>query len=193
MRGGGGLSASGTPPGTTPLWDPPLTGPRSPPGGSRGGHACAGPPPPPPRDPALCPQDIQHTEEFLIKPESRVAQLDTSQWPLLLKVGADGGSGAFPSAPFPCPALRARLRRRSLPRAVLAAGPSHVRAEIALQSSAGGGIWLPALTSSPPACKKKTKNFINLTSASWACAPVCPQAMCVEVVGHAAVIPQCKS
>ncbi|XP_070807989.1 H/ACA ribonucleoprotein complex subunit DKC1 isoform X2 [Pituophis catenifer annectens] len=29
--------------------------------------------------------DIQHTEEFLIKPESRVAQLDTSQWPLLLK------------------------------------------------------------------------------------------------------------
>lgn len=33
------------------------------------------------------PQDIQHTEDFLIKPESRVAQLDTSQWPLLLKVG----------------------------------------------------------------------------------------------------------
>ncbi|XP_021237688.1 H/ACA ribonucleoprotein complex subunit 4-like, partial [Numida meleagris] len=30
-------------------------------------------------------QDIQHTEDFLIKPESRVAQLDTSQWPLLLK------------------------------------------------------------------------------------------------------------
>ncbi|KAM3827425.1 H/ACA ribonucleoprotein complex subunit DKC1 isoform 2-T3 [Vipera latastei] len=29
--------------------------------------------------------DIQHTEEFLIKPESRVPQLDTSQWPLLLK------------------------------------------------------------------------------------------------------------
>ncbi|NXS20297.1 DKC1 protein, partial [Mystacornis crossleyi] len=29
--------------------------------------------------------DIQHTEDFLIKPESRVAQLDTSQWPLLLK------------------------------------------------------------------------------------------------------------
>uniref|UniRef100_A0ACB8FX86 H/ACA ribonucleoprotein complex subunit dkc1 n=1 Tax=Sphaerodactylus townsendi TaxID=933632 RepID=A0ACB8FX86_9SAUR len=29
--------------------------------------------------------DIQCTEEFLIKPESRVAQLDTSQWPLLLK------------------------------------------------------------------------------------------------------------
>uniref|UniRef100_A0A6J0UJW0 H/ACA ribonucleoprotein complex subunit DKC1 n=1 Tax=Pogona vitticeps TaxID=103695 RepID=A0A6J0UJW0_9SAUR len=29
--------------------------------------------------------DIQHSEEFLIKPESRVAQLDTSQWPLLLK------------------------------------------------------------------------------------------------------------
>ncbi|XP_010170248.1 H/ACA ribonucleoprotein complex subunit DKC1-like, partial [Antrostomus carolinensis] len=29
--------------------------------------------------------DIQHTEEFLIKPESRIAQLDTSQWPLLLK------------------------------------------------------------------------------------------------------------
>uniref|UniRef100_A0A8C0H8D4 H/ACA ribonucleoprotein complex subunit DKC1 n=1 Tax=Chelonoidis abingdonii TaxID=106734 RepID=A0A8C0H8D4_CHEAB len=29
--------------------------------------------------------DIQHTEEFFIKPESRVAQLDTSQWPLLLK------------------------------------------------------------------------------------------------------------
>lgn len=34
----------------------------------------------------LCPQDIQHTEKFLIKPESRVAQLNTSQWPLLLKV-----------------------------------------------------------------------------------------------------------
>uniref|UniRef100_K7G527 H/ACA ribonucleoprotein complex subunit DKC1 n=1 Tax=Pelodiscus sinensis TaxID=13735 RepID=K7G527_PELSI len=30
-------------------------------------------------------QEIQHTEEFFIKPESRVAQLDTSQWPLLLK------------------------------------------------------------------------------------------------------------
>ncbi|XP_062997793.1 H/ACA ribonucleoprotein complex subunit DKC1 [Elgaria multicarinata webbii] len=29
--------------------------------------------------------DIQYSEEFLIKPESRVAQLDTSQWPLLLK------------------------------------------------------------------------------------------------------------
>nr|XP_060612229.1 H/ACA ribonucleoprotein complex subunit DKC1 [Anolis sagrei ordinatus] len=29
--------------------------------------------------------DIQHSEDFLIKPESRVAQLDTSQWPLLLK------------------------------------------------------------------------------------------------------------
>ncbi|XP_003223435.1 H/ACA ribonucleoprotein complex subunit DKC1 [Anolis carolinensis] len=29
--------------------------------------------------------DIQHSEEFLIKPQSRVAQLDTSQWPLLLK------------------------------------------------------------------------------------------------------------
>ncbi|XP_058703511.1 H/ACA ribonucleoprotein complex subunit DKC1 [Poecile atricapillus] len=29
--------------------------------------------------------DIQHTEDFLIRPESRVAQLDTSQWPLLLK------------------------------------------------------------------------------------------------------------
>uniref|UniRef100_A0A8D0HVM7 H/ACA ribonucleoprotein complex subunit DKC1 n=1 Tax=Sphenodon punctatus TaxID=8508 RepID=A0A8D0HVM7_SPHPU len=29
--------------------------------------------------------DIQHTEEFFIKPESRVAQLDASQWPLLLK------------------------------------------------------------------------------------------------------------
>lgn len=29
--------------------------------------------------------EIQHAEEFLIKPESRVAQLDTSQWPLLLK------------------------------------------------------------------------------------------------------------
>lgn len=34
----------------------------------------------------ICSQDIQHTEEFFIKPESRVAQLDTSQWPLLLKV-----------------------------------------------------------------------------------------------------------
>ncbi|OCT67268.1 hypothetical protein XELAEV_18038552mg [Xenopus laevis] len=30
-------------------------------------------------------QAIQHEEDFLIKPESKVAQLDTSQWPLLLK------------------------------------------------------------------------------------------------------------
>ncbi|XP_045141431.1 H/ACA ribonucleoprotein complex subunit DKC1 isoform X2 [Echinops telfairi] len=29
--------------------------------------------------------EIQHAEEFLIKPESKVALLDTSQWPLLLK------------------------------------------------------------------------------------------------------------
>ncbi|XP_058570847.1 H/ACA ribonucleoprotein complex subunit DKC1 [Neofelis nebulosa] len=29
--------------------------------------------------------EIQHAEEFLIKPESKAAQLDTSQWPLLLK------------------------------------------------------------------------------------------------------------
>ncbi|XP_075873304.1 H/ACA ribonucleoprotein complex subunit DKC1 [Nelusetta ayraudi] len=29
--------------------------------------------------------EIQQTEDFLIKPESRVAALDTSQWPLLLK------------------------------------------------------------------------------------------------------------
>uniref|UniRef100_A0A2K5CLC9 H/ACA ribonucleoprotein complex subunit DKC1 n=1 Tax=Aotus nancymaae TaxID=37293 RepID=A0A2K5CLC9_AOTNA len=29
--------------------------------------------------------EIQHVEEFLIKPESKVAKLDTSQWPLLLK------------------------------------------------------------------------------------------------------------
>ncbi|XP_033920121.1 H/ACA ribonucleoprotein complex subunit DKC1 [Melopsittacus undulatus] len=29
--------------------------------------------------------DIQHTEDFLIRPESRVPRLDTSQWPLLLK------------------------------------------------------------------------------------------------------------
>lgn len=33
-------------------------------------------------------QEIQQSEDFLIKPESRVAALDTSQWPLLLKVGA---------------------------------------------------------------------------------------------------------
>lgn len=31
------------------------------------------------------PQEIQHAEDFLIKPESKAAQLDTSQWPLLLK------------------------------------------------------------------------------------------------------------
>lgn len=31
-------------------------------------------------------QDIQETGDFLIKPESKVASLDTSQWPLLLKV-----------------------------------------------------------------------------------------------------------
>lgn len=29
--------------------------------------------------------DIQESGDFLIKPESRVASLDTSQWPLLLK------------------------------------------------------------------------------------------------------------
>ncbi|XP_043913632.1 H/ACA ribonucleoprotein complex subunit DKC1 isoform X2 [Protopterus annectens] len=29
--------------------------------------------------------ELQHTEEFLIKPESKAAKLDTSQWPLLLK------------------------------------------------------------------------------------------------------------
>lgn len=34
------------------------------------------------------PQEIQHAEDFLIKPESKAAQLDTSQWPLLLKVGS---------------------------------------------------------------------------------------------------------
>lgn len=32
--------------------------------------------------------EIQHAEDFLIKPESKAAQLDTSQWPLLLKVGS---------------------------------------------------------------------------------------------------------
>lgn len=31
-------------------------------------------------------QEIQETGDFLIKPESKVARLDTSQWPLLLKV-----------------------------------------------------------------------------------------------------------
>lgn len=31
-------------------------------------------------------QEIQEAGEFLIKPESKVAKLDTSQWPLLLKV-----------------------------------------------------------------------------------------------------------
>lgn len=31
-------------------------------------------------------QEIQETGDFLIKPESKVAKLDTSQWPLLLKV-----------------------------------------------------------------------------------------------------------
>lgn len=31
-------------------------------------------------------QEIQEIGDFLIKPESKVAQLDTSQWPLLLKV-----------------------------------------------------------------------------------------------------------
>lgn len=31
-------------------------------------------------------QEIQEAGDFLIKPESLVAKLDTSQWPLLLKV-----------------------------------------------------------------------------------------------------------
>lgn len=35
-------------------------------------------------------QDIQESGDFLIKPESKVASLDTSQWPLLLKVSASG-------------------------------------------------------------------------------------------------------
>lgn len=34
-----------------------------------------------------CHQEIQESGDFLIKPESKVASLDTSQWPLLLKVG----------------------------------------------------------------------------------------------------------
>ncbi len=33
-----------------------------------------------------CHQEIQESGDFLIKPESKVASLDTSQWPLLLKV-----------------------------------------------------------------------------------------------------------
>ena len=33
-------------------------------------------------------QEIQQSGDFFIKPESRVAALDTSQWPLLLKVSS---------------------------------------------------------------------------------------------------------
>lgn len=85
MRGGGGggaLRAPGAPP-----WEPPRAATR----------VCGGPSQP--AEPLLCPQDIQHTEEFLIKPESRVAQLDTSQWPLLLKVG--GGTGGNQGSALP--------------------------------------------------------------------------------------------
>lgn len=32
-------------------------------------------------------QEIQQSGDFFIRPESKVASLDTSQWPLLLKVG----------------------------------------------------------------------------------------------------------
>lgn len=38
-------------------------------------------------------QDIQESGDFLIKPESKVASLDTSQWPLLLKVSDNLASG----------------------------------------------------------------------------------------------------
>ena len=34
-------------------------------------------------------QDIQQTGDFFIKPEAKAAALDTSQWPLLLKVGPE--------------------------------------------------------------------------------------------------------
>lgn len=57
------------------------------------------------------PQDIQHTEKFLIKPESRVAQLNTSQWPLLLKVEPL----QTPRGPSPAPpSLSAGLGRLQL-------------------------------------------------------------------------------
>lgn len=95
---------------------------------------CGGPSQP--AEPLLCPQDIQHTEEFLIKPESRVAQLDTSQWPLLLKVrGVRGEIRARPGClPAPSSLCSVTALLCSLPRAVLAAGPRHVRAGIGLQS-----------------------------------------------------------
>lgn len=32
-------------------------------------------------------QEVQQSGDFFIRPESKVASLDTSQWPLLLKVG----------------------------------------------------------------------------------------------------------
>lgn len=31
-------------------------------------------------------QDVQHAESFLLKPSTKVDKLDSSQWPLLLKV-----------------------------------------------------------------------------------------------------------
>ncbi|KAI2650991.1 H/ACA ribonucleoprotein complex subunit DKC1 [Labeo rohita] len=40
--------------------------------------------------------DIQESGDFLIKPESKVASLDTSQWPLLLKVGIRLPTDLFP-------------------------------------------------------------------------------------------------
>ena len=34
-------------------------------------------------------QDIQHSETFQVGPSTKAEKLDTSQWPLLLKVGAN--------------------------------------------------------------------------------------------------------
>ena len=51
--------------------------------------------------------DVQRVTDFLIKPESSVPKLDTSKWPLLLKVRADtfGTAAAAKRRPFtilPC-------------------------------------------------------------------------------------------
>lgn len=165
MRGGGGGGAWRAP-GAAP-WEPPRAATR----------VCGGPSQP--AEPLLCPQDIQHTEEFLIKPESRVAQLDTSQWPLLLKVrGGYGGKSGLGLAACPPPALCARLRRCS--------ARCHVRCSrqgpaTCVQRSgcrAGGGVWVPDLTSSPPASTCK-KNFIKLTSVSWGPVLLCAPKPCI--------------
>ena len=65
--------------------------------------------------------DVQRVTDFLIKPESSIPKLDTSKWPLLLKVRADNirhSRGHFVS-------LLQRCTMR-LPRSISSAFPPHL-------------------------------------------------------------------